>query len=375
MWRRIVLGTNWLLILSLVFGSAALSVLGDSLGSKYGKKRITLFGLRPRRTSQLITALTGALIAVGVLAVMSAFSQDVRTALFGMKILRQQMYDLQFQLNRSEENAQKTLTDLAETSASLDLTGFQLDTMRNDKLLLEQEKQELEAELRFMREESERLKHDLQAMKSEAIAVNANVLLGQTAFEPGITEHDIIAGLVELRQQIRLNILDRISNQSFAQLRDVPINYVQEEAEALIHELLSADMRQYVRATSRENYTVEGNEGITVRLETGTSILVYPEGSPVYRKFFMNDRTEQKGKKGTPEEMLHVFLRELRAKVINDGILPEPATGNVGTLEGEEFFNAVDTLESIRSPVIITAAAAHDIYTEGPVAIDIIFEE
>ena len=57
---------NWLLIIfSLIIGSAILSVLGDSVGSKYGKKRISLFGLRPKRTSQLITALTGGLIAVG----------------------------------------------------------------------------------------------------------------------------------------------------------------------------------------------------------------------------------------------------------------------------------------------------------------------
>ena len=372
MLRRIVLGTNWLLIFSLVFGSAALSVLGDSLGSKYGKKRITLFGLRPRRTSQLITAITGALIAVSILGVISVFSQDVRTALFGMKILKQQMYDLQFQLNRSEENAQQARIDLAEASASLDFTGFELDTMKNDKLILEQQKQELESTITFLREESERLKHDLKAMRSETIAVNANVLLAQTAFEPGMSEHDIISGLIELRQQIRLNILDRISNQSFTRLRDVPINYIQEEALALVQELLSADMRQYVRATSRENYTVDESEGIMLRLEAGTSILVYPEGSPVYRKFFMNDRTE---KTESAEHVLHVFLRELRAKAINDGILPEPATGNVGTLEGEEFFDAVDALEDMRSPVIINAIAARDIYTEGPVMINIIFEE
>ena len=79
--------TNWLLILSLVFGSAGLAVLGDSVGTKYGKKRISLFGLRPKHTSRLITAFTGGFIAVGILGVMSALSADVRTALFGMKMI------------------------------------------------------------------------------------------------------------------------------------------------------------------------------------------------------------------------------------------------------------------------------------------------
>ncbi len=365
-------GTNWLLILSLVFGSAALSVFGDSLGSKYGKKRITLFGLRPKRTSQLITAMTGALIAVGVLAVMSIFSQDVRTALFGMKMLRQQMYDLQFQLNRSEENTAEMRASLAEASANLELTGFELDSMKNDKLILEQEKKELEASLKIMREESEQLKQDLKSMKSEAIALSANVLLGQSVFEPGMTHDEIVAGLNALKQQVRLNVLSIISNQSFTRLRDIPINFDPEIETALIKELESSDIRQYVRALSGENYTLGENLKINITLQNGPSLITYRDGEAVYRKFFTNDRENSNT---TAEEILHVFLRELRNKVISDGILPDPATNNVGTLDGETFFSAVEELSNITEPVIISAVADGDIYTEGPVVIKIIFEE
>ncbi|MBQ3450117.1 MAG: DUF3084 domain-containing protein, partial [Synergistaceae bacterium] len=88
-----------------------------------------------------------------------------------------------------------------------------------------------------------------------------------------------------------------------------------------------------------------------------------------YRKFFA-DMSKHKA-----EEMLHYFLRELRNKALNDGIIPEPATSNVGTLDGEAFFSAVETLNAITEPVIITALASGDIYTEGPVVISIIFEE
>lgn len=375
MFTNFITGTNWLLILSLIFGSAALSVLGDSLGSKYGKQRISLFGLRPKRTSQLITAFTGASIAVGILVVMSVFSQDVRTALFGMKMLRQQMYDLQFQLNRSEENTEEIRASLAETSANLEITGAELDTLKNDKLLLEQEKNELEASLKIMREESEQLKRDLKTMKSEAIALSANVLLGQTTFEAGLTHEEVVEELNAFKQQVRLQILSIISQQSFTRLRDVPINFDSEIEAALIKELESSDIRQYVRATSGENYTLGElgeNSQINVVLQSGASILMYPDGEPVYRKFFTNDRTDSKT---TAEEILHIFLRELRTKVINDGILPDPGTNNVGTLDGETFFNIVDELEQITEPVIISALASGDIYTEGPVVINIIFEE
>ena len=365
-------GTNWLLIFSLIFGSAALAVLGDSLGSKYGKKRISLFGLRPKQTSRLITAMTGALIAVGILAVMSVFSQDVRTALFGMKMLRQQMYDLQFQLNRSEENTAEMRASLAEASANLELTGFELDAMKNDKLILEQEKKDLEASLKIMRDESEQLKNDLNAMKSKVIALSANVLLGQTAFDPEMTHDEIISGLNALKQQVRLNVLEKISDQAFARLRDIPINFDPDIEEALIKELESSDIRQYVRALSGENYTLGENLKINVILQSGPSLITYHDGEPVYRKFFKNDRENSKT---TAEEILHVFLRELRNKVLSDGILPDPSTNNVGTLDGETFFYTVEKLDKIKEPVIISAIASGDIYTEGPVIIEIIFEE
>ncbi|NLB83109.1 MAG: DUF3084 domain-containing protein, partial [Synergistaceae bacterium] len=39
---------NWRLILTLIVVSAVLAYLGDVLGMKIGKKRISLLGLRPR---------------------------------------------------------------------------------------------------------------------------------------------------------------------------------------------------------------------------------------------------------------------------------------------------------------------------------------
>ncbi len=364
--------TNWLLIFSLILGSAALAVLGDIVGSKYGKKRLSVFKLRPKHTSRLITALTGGFIAIGILAVMSAFSQDVRTALFGMKMLKQQLYDLQFQLTQSEENTTQMRVSLAEASASLDLTGFELDTMRNEKIILEQEKRELETSLLIMREELQQIRHDLKALRSESIALNANVLLGQRAFEPGMSREEIVKELDALKQTVRLNVLAKISDQAFTRLRDIPIEFDAETEKALIDELANSDERQYVRALSGENYAFGENLRIVIKLETGTSILTYRSGEPVYRKFFMNDREETKT---TAEGLLHTFLRDLRNKAVNDGILPDPATNNVGTLEGEAFFNAVEELSSITNPVIISAIASGDIYTEGPVVIDLIFEE
>ena len=75
------------------------------------------------------------------------------------------------------------------------------------------------------------------------------------------------------------------------------------------------------------------------------------------------------------EEALHLFLRELKLKAIRDGVLPDPATNSVGTVEGVTFFDVVESLKDVHAPVIVSALASHDIYTEGPVDIKFVLEE
>ncbi|MDU4576703.1 MAG: DUF3084 domain-containing protein, partial [Negativicoccus succinicivorans] len=65
-----------------------IAFLGDKIGSKVGKKRISLFGMRPKHTSILVTVLTGIMIAAMTIGVLSALSENVRTALFGMEQLQ-----------------------------------------------------------------------------------------------------------------------------------------------------------------------------------------------------------------------------------------------------------------------------------------------
>ena len=82
-------GLRLILILAIVGGLIAW--LGDWLGTKIGKKRLSLFGLRPRYTSILVAVSTGVCIAVLTIGIMALSSQEARTALFGLKKLETQM--------------------------------------------------------------------------------------------------------------------------------------------------------------------------------------------------------------------------------------------------------------------------------------------
>ena len=58
------------LILVLAIMGGAIAFIGDKLGSKIGKKRLSIFGLRPYHTSVLMTVITGILIAAVTLGVL-----------------------------------------------------------------------------------------------------------------------------------------------------------------------------------------------------------------------------------------------------------------------------------------------------------------
>lgn len=374
--------TNWPLIVGLILGSALLAVLGDILGFKYGKQRISIFGLRPKYTSRLITAVTGGIISIIILTVLSVLSQHVRTALFSMQYVQQQLMDLRLQLRNSQSNADQALEDLSlahsaleeqqrqleTTTASLDLARFDLETLRNDRLLLENEKNELAAAVVVMREESEELKRALSSMRSEVIVLHANVLLAQQAVLPGRSEGQVRENLQVLAKDVRLAVLARGADKPGLQLRECPIVFDPEEEAEAIACLTDSAERCYVRALSAENIAL--GEPVKVHLEVGESHRIYAEDEPVHRKLIHAQRADLDA-----EEALHLFLRELKLKAIRDGVLPDPATNSVGTLNGETFFDVVERLKDVRAPVILTALASRDIYTEGPVDIRIILEE
>src|SRR5579859_8191560 len=67
-----------LALLSLITLGGFISYYGDLQGRRWGKKRVSWFGLRPKHTAILITSLTGAFVALLSVATLLAISPAVR---------------------------------------------------------------------------------------------------------------------------------------------------------------------------------------------------------------------------------------------------------------------------------------------------------
>lgn len=89
-----------------------LSTLGDRLGSRIGKARLSLFRLRPRKTAVLVTVLTGSLISALTLGLMVAVSERLRVGLF-------QLDQLEARLSNSRKALQTSGAQLARTENQL----------------------------------------------------------------------------------------------------------------------------------------------------------------------------------------------------------------------------------------------------------------
>ena len=96
--------TVWLKILLILILGGILSTLGDRLGSRVGKARLSIFKLRPKSTAVLITVFTGSIISAISFATMIAFDRDLRIGLFQLEDIREKIIDSEKELKKLEKN-------------------------------------------------------------------------------------------------------------------------------------------------------------------------------------------------------------------------------------------------------------------------------
>jgi len=113
------------LLLTVIIVSGIVAYVGDVLGKRLGKKRVSIFGLRPRQTAVLIAVTTGCAITVGTVAVLSLTSAEVRESLFYMQELKQQIAEAEAAKGTAEQAA-------AAAAQGLDSAQIELSRTRDD---------------------------------------------------------------------------------------------------------------------------------------------------------------------------------------------------------------------------------------------------
>jgi len=163
--------SGWLLILSLLVLGGVLATLGDRLGSRVGKARLSLFNLRPRNTAVVITVLTGSLISAVSLGLMLLVSRQLRVGLF-------ELDQIQGRLQASRTALARSQRELARADAAQRLSQRQLSQarqraadLRRELTPLQTQRQQLLAERAQLSQDVRQRDADIRRNKAELARV------------------------------------------------------------------------------------------------------------------------------------------------------------------------------------------------------------
>lgn len=392
---------NWSLLLALIVVSAFVAWVGDIVGMKLGRRRITLFKIRPKYTSRLISIFTGVAIAIVTLFAISVASEPVRTALFNMSYVKNQIITLTDELQKNKEMAQNMEMNLFESRANLkdkqdELSAVQTKLSQGAKNLETANKQlkdlkaareeaiaqrkTLTAEVSGLRSESENLKKSVKSLNEESTRLKSGIQHLRegriAAFSGEIVAQGIISSKKTTGEMVD-NALARLSSECQALLAyrfgvkpetiSMP-NITETSVKNLKEKLKGESGRFLVRLTALTN-AVAG-EPVDTEASYYNTKLIYKKGTVLAETNF-----EQGVKRTEVETQISRVLKNVNARATHDGILRDPVSGSVGSIDSTELSNMVTKIVDSKEPCTLKMTTPRDIYTEGPVILKLALKE
>ncbi|WP_392351552.1 DUF3084 domain-containing protein [Parasynechococcus sp.] len=192
--------SGWFLIVALLVLGGVLSTLGDRLGSRVGKARLSLFNMRPRRTAVVITVLTGSLISALSLGLLLLVSQQLRVGLFELDALQQKLRDGRRDLETANRERKEAREETLRIDAELRQAQKRSITLRAELEPLQNERRRLEDERDRLSQEITSRDADIQRTEAELRQVRSRIQSGETELKE--LERNLVAlrrGAVVLR--------------------------------------------------------------------------------------------------------------------------------------------------------------------------------
>jgi len=105
-------------MVALVLISGLIAYVGDIVGRRMGRKRVTLFGLRPRHTAIAISVVAGMVITIITLVAAMLVSKDVKDGFLRVVEMRQRQAQLEGRVAELGKSAARLEQTRARASSS-----------------------------------------------------------------------------------------------------------------------------------------------------------------------------------------------------------------------------------------------------------------
>ena len=400
-----------LFCIAMVLVSSLVAYLGDLLGRNIGKRRIKLFGLRPKATAMLITSLTGGLITLLTIVTIFTFFKDIRQAVMQIDVWKaeiaktQQARDdahqaeveaeasiedarkrlaaandqfktLEGQLNTTQsqlDDSQKKLAELGPELASKTAEGERLRgeiatsqsrlTEIKDKLAREQREIDANATLitqqetqnQRLRDEGARLQAVVTQYKQGDIAIPEGARLSGDYVDPSGSEADLLAKLRQLRAGAEQAVRGKVTLAP-TQLSDY---------EHAVRSIQGGPAKEaIVMLVAAENGLVGGT--MQTRFEIEPSLVVFKAGDVILRQQLKTALPDATAAGNFTHDTLLPALKSAAVRG-GKGIVPE-LDGYVGGIDSFSIRNLVQDLMGATVPAEIVITATKDVKRLDPLS-------
>ena len=363
-----------ILISAVIIISGLIAFVGDWVGLKIGKRRVTIFGLRPHSTAIFITIISGILIAIITVSILAISSNDARTALFGMEELKEKLSYLSrevelrnTQLSSTKEDLKKKTTQLQEMEEKYQKLSEDIKnkTSQLEELLiiregLIEEKDKLDKEV-------EELNATIRALYSGIAWVREGEVIFGSEEQIALT---IIQGqrpIEEIKEEL-FRFLNEASNKALAMgaKKDERTNQVfiisQEEFEDVTQKIYDSDKEMIVRLISSIN-VVEG-EPIVTHFKTLENKLLFKIDEEI-----ISEEIESSEVYSEVEKRLLSLLRKVNIIAVKEGIIPDPKTSFVGTVSAINLYDTIRTIVESGTTMKVTVISIYDTWSTGPLKV------
>jgi len=210
-----------LFVIALICVSGFVAYFGDLLGRKMGKKRLTLFNLRPRHTAIMVTTITGMLISAFALTTLISVNSQFRRVFFrGEQIIKQNNHlikanqslaglgdRLRVEIAKQERELRVALKDAKLAKKQRDLAEGAVTRLQRQIAVRQKELADLRMRKEITESELRQKRGELGLMQAQLDRVQDQLRLAQSQVEN--TQHQLeIAKALLQDTQNRLKVSD-----------------------------------------------------------------------------------------------------------------------------------------------------------------------
>ncbi|MFH1542596.1 MAG: DUF3084 domain-containing protein [bacterium] len=320
-------GSKIILLLIIVGGSVA--IIGNYTGRLIGRRRLSLFGLRPRHTAAAITMVSGILIALLTTGIILVISQDARTALFGLESLQQELALKEKELAAKIADSQKADLQLQKAKKSI----IELNKTKN------------------------KLKNEAEVREISDIAFKVDTVLLNSLIQAGPEKELLAAGLRQIMRAADTYV------RTFGDVgeKEMIVITPQEFEQSL--DFLANETGDYIVSVIVNRNTVSGKP-VPARFEIKENRLIYPLGDPIAEIKIAIALSHPE-----IQEKIRDLLGQTNQKAKSAGVLPNP-DGSMGSLPYAEIISLANKIKKNKSDVVLKTVAQQNINTLGPLSVE-----